>query len=194
MDTHLDDARQSLSAITASTKKMKRSISSRYTAPLLILWGTIWVLAFLGTFFYMTSANLIWLVVDIIGIGGTFFIIWYQMKKADPVKVNPNSKSTRRLFFFWLLMFMYGYLWLYILAPANGLQMNAFLCTLLMFAWIMMGMWLDEKVLIWLCLLITLTTVVGFFLIPHSWYCLWMAATGGAPMLGTGLYMRLAWK
>lgn len=150
MDSLQQEVRQSLAAIENSTKQMKRSISSRYTAPLLILWGVIWILGFLGTFFHMKGAGWIWLVLDIFGVGGTFYIIRRQMKKGDPVKVSPHSKTTRHLFFFWLLLFAYGYLWLNFFAPLNGLQMNAFLCTLVMFAYIIMGMWLEEKCLIWL--------------------------------------------
>lgn len=194
MDASQQDARQSLAAIENSTRQMKKSISSSYTSPFLVLWGLIWVLGFLGSHFWLSKVYLIWTVLDIIGIFGTFVITYWQIKRADPVKVASQSKTFRQLFWFWFLLFGYAGLWLSFLKPHSGLQMNAFLCTLIMFAYIIMGMWLQEGCLIWLGIGITVTTVLALVLIPHSWYCLWMAAAAGGPMLGTGLYIRFAWK
>lgn len=194
MDASQQDARQSLAAIENSTRQMKKSISSSYTSPFLVLWGLIWVLGFLGSHFWLSKVYLIWTVLDIIGIFGTFVITYWQIKRADPVKVASQSKTFRQLFWFWFLLFGYAGLWLSFLKPHSGLQMNAFLCTLIMFAYIIMGMWLQEGCLIWLGIGITVTTVLAVVLIPHSWYCLWMAAAAGGPMLGTGLYIRFAWK
>jgi hypothetical protein len=191
MDNAQHEAWQSLAAIENSTKQMKRSISSRYTAPLLILWGIIWILAFLGCHFWSVKSGQIWLVLDVIGFACTSLIIFFQLKTAGPIKYKSPNKIAWRVFRFWGLIFGYVWLWLSIFAPYSGLQMNAFICTAIMFGFILIGMWSQEYYLVWLALLVTAATAAGVFLLPHKWYCLWMTATAGAPMFLTGIYLKL---
>jgi TM2 domain-containing membrane protein YozV len=45
----------------------------------------------------------------------------------------------------------------------------------------------------WLGIIVTGITLTGFYLIPWSYYCLWMAAMVGGAFLVTGIYVRLRW-
>jgi hypothetical protein len=72
------------------------------------------------------------------------------------------------------------------------MHFGAIQATIPMFAYVVMGLWLDHFIL-WIGLAVTALTLVGlFFLQPYFW--LWMAVTGGGMLLGTGLYIRYQWK
>ncbi|MHC4527109.1 MAG: hypothetical protein ACYS29_04455, partial [Planctomycetota bacterium] len=84
--------------------------------------------------------------------------------------------------------------WLSFLRPFNGLQMNAFLCTAIMFAYVVTGLWYGSYHMVWLGLAVTCSTLIGFYLIPPKYYCLWMAPMAGGALFGAGLYFRLRWR
>ena len=99
-----------------------------------------------------------------------------------------------RTVLFWPLVFVYACVWLNIVKPNNGLEVNAFLVTVIMFAYVVMGLWFDSWIMTALGLVVTAFTLVGFFLVPTANYCLWMAVTAGGSLLGTGLFMKLWWR
>jgi hypothetical protein len=93
----------------------------------------------------------------------------------------------------WWLLFLYVSIWLSLFSPFNGMQMNAFIVTATMFAYIIMGLWFKENYLIGTALFVTAMTLIGFFLLPH-YYCLWMAFMAGGAIFVIGLYTKLCWK
>jgi hypothetical protein len=175
--------------VIAQTRK---AIASTYANPLLILWGVIWVAAFTATHFYLNYAYYIFTTLNVVGAIGTFIIIRI-FHTRPPVRGPISRKEGWRLFWFWILLFAYVFIWLAILAPFNGRQLNAVLATASMFAYIVMGLWFCSYFMVWLGLAVTATTLIGFYLIPH-YYCLWMAFTGGCAFLCTGLYIRFRWR
>ncbi len=205
MDVSKEQAEGSLGQVQAVTVQTRRKIAAGSTAPLLILWGAIWFVAYLGTYvadllefkiycFRLTSrisigihaAGMCWMVLIPIGMVASWII---GVSKA-PVK-SPHNK---RFGFSWLILFIYAILWLTLLWPWNEYQMSAFLASIPMFAYIVMGLWAD-RVLLWLGIVVTLLIIVGFFLFylqPAFW--LWMAVLGGGTLGGTGLYIRKAWR
>jgi hypothetical protein len=194
MDISKQEARDSLEQIQSVVNHTRKTIASSYTSPLLILWGLIWIIAFLGTHFSIAKADYIWTVLNSIGAVCTFLICWRQFRSAKPIKITDDSKFFWRIFLFWLLLFIHIFIWLGISSPSTGRQLNALLCTILTFAYIVKGLWLECYHLVWLGLAVTCTTLVGYYLIPPNYYCLWMAPTGGGAILGTGLYIRFFWK
>jgi hypothetical protein len=141
----------------------------------------------------------IWAVADIIGIGGTFVLVYAHRRRA-PVISQTIKKIDRRIFWFWFLLFIYADVWLVILYLRHGLQLNAFLVTLIMFAYITLGRWLQSPFMIGLGLTVTALTLLGFiavwfeFVADSNLYNLWMAVVGGGALLVIGLYMRLRWR
>jgi len=175
--------------VMAQTRK---AIASTYANPLLILWGIIWIAAFTATHFFLNYAFYIFITLDIVGCIGTFIIIRIFHYRY-PVRRWISRKGDWRLFWFWILLFTYVFIWLAILAPFNGLQLNAVFSTAVMFAYIVMGLWFSSYFMVWLGLAVTATTLIGFYLLPY-YYCLWMAFTGGSAILCTGLYIRFWWR
>lgn len=194
MNISQEEAQDSLNQIEVVSSRMRRNIVASYASPLLILWGLVWIAAFVGTHFFLAWAWYIWMSLDIIGVAGTFLICRHQYRSATPTKISAAKKIGWRIFWFWALLGIYIFIWLSILHPVSGLQTNAFLCTVIMFAYIAIGLWFESFFMIWLALAVTAITLLGLYLIPHSFYCLWMALAGGGAMLGTGLYARIRWR
>jgi hypothetical protein len=189
-----EEARNSLDQVQAVTSRTRKTIAASYDSGLLIVWGLIWLIAFMGTHFFVAWAWEIWTALIGIGIVITFLVGWNQFRSANPIKAPAAEKIGWRIFGFWSLLFVYIFIWLSILRPTNGIQANAFICTTIMFAYVVTGLWSKSSYMLWLGLAVTCITLVGFYLIPPGYYCLWMAAMAGGAMLGTGLYIRLFWR
>lgn len=205
MNISREDARDSLARIHETFSQTKKKIASSSTAPLLMLWGAIWFVAYLGTYvsyllefkvycFRLTSrvtvdidiAGMCWMVLVPIGIAAS----WIIGVRRAPVK----SPQNKRFGFSWLILFIYAVIWLALLWPWNEYQISAFLASIPMFAYVVMGLWAD-RVLLWLGIVVTLLIIVGFFLFPFQpVFWLFMAVLGGGTLLGTGLYIRLRWR
>jgi len=190
MDISKEEARNSLDQIQAMATRTRQTIAAIYDSGLLIMWGLIWFTAFVLTHFFLAWVWLIW--IGLCGIGSivTLGVGWRQLRLANPIKTPAAEKIGWRVFWFWSLLFVYMFIWLSILRPLHGIQLNAFMCTTIMFAYVVTGLWFKSYYMLWLGLLLTCITMVGFYLIAPSYYCLWMAPTGGAAFLATGLYIR----
>ncbi|HUW19570.1 MAG TPA: hypothetical protein VMW16_09730 [Sedimentisphaerales bacterium] len=194
MDVTKQEAEATLEQIQALANHTRRAIASKYTSPLLILWGLVFTVAYLGTHFFVARAFHIWMVLDAIGLIGTFFICWQQLRSASPIKVSPAEKMGWRMFWFWTLLFVYIFIWLNIMAPVKAVQMNAFMVTAVMFASVAKGLWLRSSFMVWFGLAVTAITLFGLYLVPRTYYCLWMAVMAGGAFLASGLYLRLRWR
>ena len=194
MDISEKEAQDSLDQIQATATHTRKTIAASYDSTVLMMWGLIWILAFLGTHFFLRWVWYIWMGLSGIGCIVTFLFSWWQFRSANPIKTPASEKVGWRMFWFWSLLFVYIFLWLSILKPHHGIQLNAFMCTAIMFAYVVIGLWFKCYYMLWLGIGVTCTTLVGFFLIPTAYYCLWMAPTGGGALLGTGLYIRVFWK
>ena len=189
-----EDAVRSLAQAEDIMAKTRQSLISTFAGPFLILWGFIWVVSYLGTHFFPMRADWIWNISSILGIIGTVFIIRRQYGQG-PVKRNFSDKQfVLRTILFWPLVIVYACVWLSIVKPGHGIELNAFLTTVVMFAYVVMGLWFGSWLMSILGIVITVFTLVGFHLIPREYYCLYMAITAGGGLLGTGLYMKLRWR
>ncbi|MHC4086134.1 MAG: hypothetical protein ACYSU3_05295 [Planctomycetota bacterium] len=194
MDISEKEAQDSLDQIQAVSTRTRKTIAASYDGAVLMMWGLIGILGFLGTHFFLRWAWPIWMSLSGIGMITTFVVSWRQFRSGDPVKVPASEKIGWRIFLFWTLLIVYIFIWLSILKPYDGIQVNAFLCTAIMFAYIVTGLWFKCYYMLWLGIGVTCTTLVGYYLIPTRYYCLWMALTCGGSILGTGLYIRIFWK
>jgi hypothetical protein len=187
-----EDANESLAMVDDIMVQTRKAIASIYASPLLILWGVIWIASFTVAHFYLDHAYYIFTAFNLVGGIGTFIIVQIFHTRS-PVRGPISRKEGWRLFWFWVLLFTYVLIWLAILAPFSGLQLNAIIATASMFAYIVMGLWFGSYFMVWLGLGVTATTLIGFYFL-HQYYCLWMAFTGGGAILCTGLYIRLRWR
>jgi hypothetical protein len=192
MNVSQEDARISLSAAQSVMDQTHKALASAYANPLLILWGILWITAFTATHFYVHYAYHIFIAMGAVGGLGTAVIVGIFHSKA-PVKDKSSQKFGRRVTALWIFLCIYILIWLFLFAPFTGLQCNALICTAVMFAYIVMGLWFNNRFMIVLGLVVTAGTLVGFYLL-REYYCIWMAFVGGGAIFGTGLYIRLRWR
>ena len=192
MNVTNDDAVQSLAQVEQTMARTRKAVAAAYSSPFLILWGLLWVAAYTTTHFYLKYADVIFGVMAGVGLLGSF-LVWPRVKRNFPVKEPTEEKLNWRIGGLWGSLFIYIFIWLSIFAPVNGMQINAFVCTAVMFAYVITGLWFTAYFMVWLGLAVTATTLVGFYLLP-AYYCLWMAVTAGGSLLGAGLYLHVRWR
>ncbi len=205
MEISKQQAQDSLNQIENVAVQTRRKIAASSAGPILIIWGTIWFVAYLGTYlsyFFewkeyhlqmgnrisasFVIASLVWPVLIVIGVAASWFI---ATRKAPTRNVH-----NKRLGLTWLILFVYSNVWLVLLAPWNEYQISAFAASLPMFAYIIMGLWMD-RFLLWLGVVVTLLIIAGFFLFHfHPLFWLWMAVLGGGTLAGTGFYIQIRWR
>lgn len=191
MNVSNEEALASLASANDMMRRTRKAIAATYSSPLLTLWGLLWAGAYAATHFYVEYAS--WIFGVMVGIGLICsFPVWLQVKRRLPVREPTEEKLNWRMGGLWFLLFIYITVWLNLIHPANGMQINAFIVTAVMFAYIVIGLWFAAYFMVWLGLAVTATTLVGFFLLAH-YYSLWMAFTAGGLLLGTGIYLRIRW-
>ena len=193
MNLSTKDAQDSLSEIKNITLQTQRSIIATYSNPYLILWGLIWMVAFSLTQFFHRFSGEIWMVFGGVGTVITLLICWRQTRSGSPFKVADAAKFRGRILGFWLLLGLFTFMWLMLLKPIQGVQMGAFICRVVMFAYVVKGIWFESNFLIYLGLVVTALTLAGYYLL-EQYFSLWMAPTGGGALLVSGLYIRLRWR
>jgi hypothetical protein len=192
-----EEARASLAEIDRIILLTRQGIARAGSAPIVIMWGIIWIVGFSGVQFFPQAMNRLWTVLDAIGITGSFlFGAW---SRKSPTKSPYHGKIGLS----WLILFVFGAIWLCLFAPWRaaagvahpaqlGRQIAAYWSTIPMFAYVIMGLWLD-RFFVWLGALVTIATLVGFYCIT-DYFFLWMAVVGGGSLVAGGIFIRKYWK
>ena len=180
------NAHEALAAVAETQERTRREVNWRGADTLFIMWGAIWFAANLITQFRPHMAGLAWLVLDIIGIAATIVILRRAHSRVPGAWFG-------RLMVFWLCLFGYAALWPFLLTPFNDRQEGMFVHTLVLFAFVVMGLWMHNRLLLWLGLLLTAALVAGYIWLGQ-WLWLWTALTGGAAFIGVGIFIRLKWR
>jgi len=188
-------ASEILGQIQRVQEAARKSFASSHASSILMLWGCVWFFAFLSCYYFPHYHGWIWLSGNIIGIVG-MALIFMLGKKTVRAKNIVSKKLGWRIFWFWFLLFIYGDVFLTLLWTERGFkgsQIAAFVCALVMFAYVVMGLLMDIKFMLWLGLVVTALIVIGYLFV-HGLFDLWMAPAGGGTLFLTGLYIRLKWK
>jgi len=196
-----EEARAALAEVDRVLTQTRLAIAQGPSAPLLILWGVIWMIADLTTQFYPPAMQWLWLLLDLVGIFGSW---WLATRHR--VQVKRPSGWGWRIGAFWGILFFYSSLWLWLLVPGHWPQtaqqwndfwpmykrISAYGHTIPMFAYVVGGLWLG-RFFVWLGLLVTALVLIGFCYVP-DYFFLWLAATGGGSLVISGVFIRKFWK
>ena len=186
-----DEARNSLADVDAIAARTRRAIASSHAGYLLMMWGLIWIVCYAATQICLTSGRshfimAIWLSLCGAGVVVTFVVIWWKSRTGLPTRTPEEKKRGLKEFGFWSFLYVYIFLWLAINPPSSGVQINAFVVTAIMLGFVVSGLREEVPFFVWLGLGITAVTLVGVFLIPISYYCIWMALVAGGSLFGIG--------
>jgi len=155
-------------------------------APHFVLWGLIWMVGYSLTDITPTMAGPGWLVLDVIGIAGSYFL-----GRAAAANVPVASKNYgRRFSAVGVTLFAFILATYFIMKPNSAPQFGAFPALLMAAIYTLVGIWRGVR---WAVSGVALGvfTVAGFALFKEH-FMLWMAAAGGGALLLTGLWLRRA--
>jgi len=195
MDVSDEEARKSLDLIQEAAQRARQWFAFAGGDIVFILWGVIWVLGYLSSHFLPRVTGWIWLVLVVGGVAASVLL----MRRYAAVR----SPGGWRISTFWFLLYLYVSLWVWLVLPflkvkgaeesaAFWRHYGAIAATVPMFAYVVTGLWL-ENLLVWVGLGVTVLTVLGLIVL-QSYFFLWMAATGGGALIGTGLFVRYRWR
>ena len=189
MNVSPTEAEEALAAIQVMMQKTRRAISSSGAYLFLILWGSVWLLGFLGSQFLPQEAGgYAWMVLDILG-GILSAVIGIRMNRG--VRSSAPVANGKRIGLFWLLLFLYCLAAVAVSWPAGGKQMSMYIILFVMLGWMAMSLLLSFTSA-WPGLILTALALIAYFLFPGLFYLL-MAILGGGGMIALGLYIRSRW-
>lgn len=195
MEVSRKEAGDSLRHVQETAARTRKMIACAGADVLFIMWGLIWVAGFLSLHFVQWYGGLVWAVLVPAGIIASVIVSRRYMPVRSPVDA--------RIGVFWFLLFGYATLWLMMLFPfveIHGREeslrfwkhLGVISATVPMFAYVVSGLWLSHF-MFWIGLGVTALTLLGLAISgPYFW--VWMAATGGGTLVGTGLVVRTRWR
>jgi hypothetical protein len=194
-----DDARAALADVERIAEHTRRTIAYGAAAPLMIVWGTIWLVGFCASQWEIGIRHrVLWSALGVIGFGISIFL--RVSRRGSPVK-SPRSS---RMVLSWVLLLLYTGLWAFLMArgqSASGMDglseqqshaLVAFVCTVPMFAYAVIGLWLGRFYL-WLGLTVTGLTLGGYLCLPGYFYLV-MGVFGGGSFIAAGAYAVRYWR
>lgn len=174
---------------------MQAKLAGSIAGPIMVVWGVVWVVCFSLTHFAPRVAGWGWIVGNSLGIVGSIYLA-RRSARTQAVRSESAKRTVRRLFWFWFLLYIYADIWLAVFWPWRGEQLGMFLVTLVMFAYVVMGLWMESRFILWLGLAVTVLAVAGYvlsFLVP-GYLDLWLGLAGGSALLASGLYLTVRWR
>jgi len=199
MEIGKKEAEAALKEIASVSEKTKRAISTGPAPEILMLWGIVWLFGNGSAQFAPQFVGVVWPVLAVVGSIGSSWLGIRHARRITNIDGTADP-ALKRIFWFWLVLFLYATVWIAILNPAGGersgatiaRQVGAFFTTIPMFAYVVGGLWFG-RFYIWLGLGVTLVTLVGLFGFP-GYFWIGMAVFGGGALLLSGLHMRRTWS
>jgi hypothetical protein len=151
-------------------------------APHLILWGIVWAIAYGICDLAPALATPAWLVLDVIGITGSFFI--GRAAVAD----KSQARYGWRFAGFGVTAVAFVVATYYILQPHELAQFGAFPALFIALIYTVIGIWRGSR---WTVAGVTLGVccVAGYAFFKEH-FMLWMAIVGGGTLVLSGLWLR----
>ena len=194
-----EEARASLAEIDRIILLTRQSIARTGSAPIVIMWGVIWIIGYSATQFFPRNSGPFWAILTTLGIAGSALL--GRAARNQTIRGTYGS----RIGLSWLVLFAFAVIWVLVLGPADlawahqvhvtellNRKIAAFWATVPMFAYVIMGLWLD-RFFLWLGCLVTVATLFGYYAI-HDYFFLWMAVVGGGSLIAGGLFIRKSWN
>ncbi len=193
------EARARLAEIDAIVSHTRKQIGHGIAAPLLILWGCIWLVGYSISQFQPHWVPIFW---PTLGIGGGLASALVGWRRETPTR----DRSDTTLGLVWLILAGYAVLWIAIFIPPGipgemsqtefgqiyNRKIAIYLATVPMFAYMVAGLWLG-RFLTWLGLTVTLVVALSYFLLTE-WSLLITGVVGGSTLILSGVFIRKLWR
>lgn len=183
MHTDSVSAQTALDGIAEVEARTAQAAIYGANSAILMLWGAVVTLAYLGHQFWPAGVGPIWLCAWTAGLTGTVLISWRWKRRA-----SDRHRTVTRLVWAQVVLILFGFLFLWLLPPSNPRQVAAFFPLVFMMGYVIAGLWLGRFFI--LCgILVSALTVIGY-LYSGPWLPLWMAFANGGALIAGGLYLR----
>jgi hypothetical protein len=175
------EAASSLDDIAGIERRMREALFYGGSSDILILWGILCAIGHVITQFSPRNANLAWLLIDAVGVVGLAVI---SVRRARQRRREWNWRFTAGV----VVTIAFGLLWQGLLGNGQWREISVFWATLIMFTYILAGLWVGRFFVI--CgIVVTLLTLAGYFW-SGAWCELWMAVVFGGSLVAGGLWLR----
>ena len=186
-----EEAAASLAAVEEVRARCRRSAAAG-GAPFLIVWGGVWIVGYSALYLFGRLGGWVFLGFNAVGIVASVYLGVTWDRRA-PVQSPLDRKLLWRIAVFWASLFAFIWLSLWVMGPSSALRASAYVSIAIMFAYIVLGLWIDAVYITWVGVGVIVMTVLGMHAVPRH-FNLWMAVFGGGAMLGTGLYVHRYWR
>jgi hypothetical protein len=175
------EATDALREAATTERRSAKAYSYNRSAPLLILWGLIWIVGYGGMAELPgQQSGWLWLALSVVGTG---ISIWLGNAGA-----KARGQSGWRVGALVVIAFAFTNALFSILPPTNALQVGAFTPLLLSAIYAAIGLWQGLRFVLVGAFPAAITLGAYFFL--KDFFFVWMALAGGGSLLLTGLWMR----
>lgn len=202
MSISKEEAMEALAEAENVSKATRLAANLAGTDLVVMAWGILWFMGFLWSHIVVLQEwpgafHGLWFVLVAIGMVVTLLT---EKSRSAPVK----NAAGRRIGFFWLALYGYIYLGMAIFAsylnfpilnstPGGAKAIAAINTIIPMFAYVVMGLWLEMTSFIYIGVGLTALTVLAYFLFNPIFFP-FMALVGGGILFGCGVSMRIRWK
>ncbi len=188
-----EEARDALADIDQVARQTRRAVAGSELGTNLLLWGAVWILGFTLSYLSPRNSGRIWMVLSALGIVGTVGAGIRHHRKGM-VQSEQARKLLGQIALFWLAVITYAMVLGLLIPRKNGVDELTLIISVMMLAYVLMGIWLRSPILSAIGILVTIATLVGRAWLPPRYFMLWMAVFGGGGLFVPGLYVKLRWK
>ncbi len=188
-----EEARIALADVDRAEQQMLRAVARSPMGNNLIIAGVMWILGFTLNYLFPTHSRMIWLVLSASGLA-TMALLALMNHRRGEIRSPAAQRVLGQVGLFWAAVMGYLMALCIVLPLRNWVDEMTLIVTLLMLAYVLMGIWLRTGLLCFIGLAVTLATFVGRFCLPPREFMLWMAVFGGGGLFVPGLYVKLRWK
>jgi hypothetical protein len=183
MSLSSEQAAEALREIEAVGHRSGQLYLYQRSAPMLILWGVIWLVGFGLTDLFPAKANSIWIPLNVVGVLTCVYFGQHGKGERSTLMTYRWLASIVSIFAFYIFV-------LVIFQQATGKQSAALICLIVALFYVLGGLWLGARFAAAGIVLTTLT-LFGYFILTAHFY-LWMAVVGGGALMLAGLWLRRA--
>lgn len=184
------EARQALADIDAISHQTRLAVQSSVVSNILMLWGLLWVAIFTSSYLFPPQGGRVALVLNSLGFLGTAILVARQNRQ-------PHTEAERRfrmqLTTLWVVLLAYGILLPMLLVPSWTARL-AMMLSIIMSGYVLQGIWLRDRVFVFLGLFITLVVLACHRWLDSRHFMLGLGILGGGALFTGGLVIRLRWK
>jgi hypothetical protein len=178
------EAAASLDDIAAIERRTRETLFYGGSSDLLILWGVLTLIGHTLNWFAPQIAGATWLVIDIGGCIATIAIVARRMSPSQRRAVGLRWAGS------YIAFLVFGFIVMLELWPLTARQQQVFWPTLVMFGYVLAGMWVG-RFFLYIGVAATALLLLGYYF-AGDLFPLWLALVFGGGLIAGGAWLRRA--